>query len=166
MVCRVLVNVALLLRTDTEDDSSESRGWQKEELYLDSCPGLIRHYERQLHSFVCEPGEGTWHEENAHELWFQEQKLRAIVYQIISAFRELWGKIFKTETSSPVHAMCAELCWCWYSQILILHVIANWGRWFIMTGLVMFFQETPLRWPHGTSATHLVIACVLKYIYI
>lgn len=48
-------------------------GWQKEELYLDSCSGLICHFERQLQSLVCEWGE--W-KRNAHEPQFQEQKLQ------------------------------------------------------------------------------------------
>lgn len=51
----------------------------------------------------------------------------------------------ENETSTLVNATCVEFCWCWCSRILILHVIANWGRWFIMTGLAMFFQETPPR---------------------
>lgn len=45
-VCRVLVNVALLLRTYT--DFFESGGNKKQELYFNSCSGLIHHFERQF----------------------------------------------------------------------------------------------------------------------
>lgn len=145
MVCRVLVNVALLLRTDSEDDSSESRGRQKEELYLDSCLGQIRHCERQLHRFVCEPGELTWHEEKCTWTLVPRTKVVHNLQSVYFCIQRIVKENVKTETSSPVNATCAELCWCWYSRILILHVIANWGRWFIMTGLAMFFQETPPR---------------------
>lgn len=47
-VCRVLVNVVLLLRTCTEDDSPESRGRPKKEVYFNLSSGLIHHFERQL----------------------------------------------------------------------------------------------------------------------
>lgn len=47
-VCRVLVNVALLLRTCTKDDFFESGGNKKQELYFNSCSGLIHHFKRQF----------------------------------------------------------------------------------------------------------------------
>lgn len=143
----MLVNVALLLRTDTEDDSLEKRGRQKEELYLDSC---ISSLWKAAAEFCLWMGrrDVTTNEKKCTGTLVLRTKVAHNHLSDYFCIQRIVRENVKNETGRPVNATCVEFCWCWCSRILILHVIANWVGWFIMTGLAMFFQETP---PHQHS---------------
>lgn len=137
MVCRVLANVCflllLLLRTDSEADSWNNGGvgvtkrnftLTNGQAYFvtlkDSCWDLVMNQERR--------GE--------EEHRFREQSKSVFIQETVLAFVE-----FMMGNESSVHVNET-----WIVLIRTLsNPTANWGRWFIVTGLAKFFHETPHR---------------------
>lgn len=104
---------------------------EKEELYLDSWSGLICHFKKTTAKF---------------QLWIKRGKKKIHMHTISknktkvpSSERHLAILEFLMETDGSMRRM--------KPRILLIPAFsnstANWGRWFIVTGLAEFFQETP-----------------------